>query len=113
VAMSYFDNSEPPWGFKAHIGRDAPKFAYPVNGMAFRADSYCFATGGADGAVKIWDLHKRTRLQCLGDANGDEFRTSIASLSFSGSGRMLAAAVSYCYEFGEREHAPDQLVIYS
>jgi cell cycle arrest protein BUB3 len=112
VAISYFDNSEPPWGFKAHVGNDERRFAYPVNGMAFRIDSPCFATGGSDGAVMIWDLEKRRKLQCLGDVNGDPFPTSVASLSFSESGKMLAVAVSYCYEFGEREHPPDQLIIY-
>jgi cell cycle arrest protein BUB3 len=112
VAISYFDSGEPAWGFKAHVGSDERRLACPVNGMAFRGDSTCFATGGSDGAVLIWDLQNRRRLQCLGNANGDAFPTSIASLSFSASGRMLAVAVSYCYEFGERDHAPDQLVVY-
>jgi WD40 repeat protein len=74
VAISYFDGSEQPWGFKAHVGNDERRFPYPANGMAFRADSPCFATGGSDGAVLIWDLGNRKRLQTLGDAAGAPFR---------------------------------------
>jgi cell cycle arrest protein BUB3 len=112
VAITYLDGSDPAWGFKAHIGGDSAPFAYPVNGMAFRGDSTCLATGGSDGVVMVWDLQNRRRIQSLGDAGGDPFPTSIASLSFSSSGKNLAVAVSYCYEFGEKDHAPDQLVLY-
>jgi cell cycle arrest protein BUB3 len=113
VAIRHFDDSEPLWAFKAHIGNNDRKAAYPVNGLAFRGDSSCLATGGSDGFVLIWDLQSRRSRQCLGDANQEPFPTSVASLSFSNSGKTLAAAVSYCYEYGEQEHAPDQLVIYS
>ena len=66
---------------------------YPVNAISFHREHNTFATGGSDGFVNIWDGYNKKRL-----CQFHRFPTSIASLSFSADGTVLAIASSYMYE---------------
>lgn len=57
-----------------------------------------FASGGGDGVVNIWDGFNKKRLRQY-----PRYPSSIASLSFSCDGSMLAVASSYTFEEGEKE----------
>lgn len=52
-----------------------------------------FASGGGDGLINVWDGANKKRL-----FQTSRYPTSIASLSFSKDGSMLAVASSYAYE---------------
>ncbi|KAI3704172.1 hypothetical protein L1987_74387 [Smallanthus sonchifolius] len=56
-----------------------------------------FATGGCDGFVNVWDGNNKKRLYQY-----SKYPTSIAALSFSRDGRLLAVASSYTYEEGDK-----------
>ena len=99
--------------FKAHVSQEEVKICYPVNTMEFAKATNYLATGGSDGAISIWDVDSQRVVQALGDESGCPFDTSVASISFSNDGNLLAAAVSYSFEHGEQEHPPDRLVIYT
>merc|ERR550525_1366320 len=60
-----------------------------------------FATGGSDGLVNIWDGQNKKRL-----CQFHKYPTSIASLSFSNDGSVLAIASSYMHE---QENPPDNM----
>ena len=65
-----------------------------------------FATGGADGTIAIWDpLHKK-RLRVWGG-----YKSSIAAVSFSACGGLVAVASSYQWEEGEKDHEPDSVFV--
>ncbi|OAY81323.1 Mitotic checkpoint protein BUB3.1 [Ananas comosus] len=75
VAMEFFDLSE-----------------------AAQAKSYgTFATGGCDGYVNVWDGNNKKRLYQYA-----RYPSSIAALSFSRDGRLLAVASSYTFEDGNK-----------
>lgn len=80
---------------------------FPVHAVAFHPGLGTFATGGGDCTVQFWDYKSKKRI-----SSGPEYKTSIASLSFSKSGTLLAMAVSYCFEQGERDHPSDDIVIH-
>ncbi|KAH0788756.1 mitotic checkpoint protein BUB3 [Histomonas meleagridis] len=102
------------FGFHVHTKTENDtKVVFPVNSLAFQPGTGHLATGGSDGVVSIWDLSRKVKVVSLGDEEGRPFNTSVASLSFSSDGNVLAVAVSYCFEYGDIEHAPDMLVIYS
>jgi WD40 repeat protein len=114
VAIECFDNPDANFAFKAHFRDDdeGKKVVYPVNCVAFRGDSPVLASGGSDGRVILWDLTERRVLQNLGDARGDPWDTSIASMCWSPDGAWLVVAVSYCYEFGNMPHPCDRIAFY-
>lgn len=64
--------------------------------VIFVFNEYNFFAGGSDGYVNIWDGFNKKRL-----CQFHVYPTSIASLSFSHDGSMLAIASSYMYEKGE------------
>ncbi|GJN36974.1 hypothetical protein PR202_gb25883 [Eleusine coracana subsp. coracana] len=65
-----------------------------------------FATGGCDGFVNVWDGTNKKRLYQY-----SKYASSIAALSFSKDGHLLAVASSYTYEEGEKSHDPDAIFI--
>ncbi|MQL69857.1 hypothetical protein Taro_002147 [Colocasia esculenta] len=65
-----------------------------------------FATGGCDGFVNVWDGNNKKRLYQF-----PKYPTSIAALSFSRDGGLLAIASSYTYEEGEKPHEPDGIFV--
>ncbi|KAL5218330.1 hypothetical protein ABZP36_019014 [Zizania latifolia] len=67
-----------------------------------------FATGGCDGFVNVWDGINKKRLYQY-----SKYASSIAALSFSKDGHLLAVASSYTYEEGEKSHEPDAIFIRS
>ncbi|KAI3917793.1 hypothetical protein MKW92_031730 [Papaver armeniacum] len=111
VAMEFFDLSEAgqakKYAFKCHrkseAGRDT---VYPVNAIAFHPIYGTFATGGCDGFVNVWDGNNKKRLYQY-----SKYPTSIAALSFSKDGRLLAVASSYTYEEGDQSHEPDAIFV--
>eukprot|EP00049_Salpingoeca_infusionum_P019164 m.360521 g.360521 ORF g.360521 m.360521 type:complete len:330 (-) comp19081_c0_seq1:361-1350(-) len=111
VSLEYFDTSEEAqqkkFTFKCHRNKEGGvQKVYPINAIAFHPIFGTFASGGCDGLVNVWDGNNRKRLYQF-----HQYPTSIASLAFSPSGTMLAIAVSYTYEEGDKEHPPDQIVI--
>ncbi|XP_048548116.1 mitotic checkpoint protein BUB3.2-like [Triticum urartu] len=111
VSMEFFDLSESAqskkYAFKCHrkseSGRDT---VYPVNAIAFHPIYGTFATGGHDGFVNVWDGTNKKRLYQY-----SKYASSIAALSFSKDGHLLAVASSYGYEEGEKPHEPDAIFI--
>ncbi|KVI01922.1 WD40 repeat-containing protein [Cynara cardunculus var. scolymus] len=67
-----------------------------------------FATGGCDGFVNVWDGNNKKRLYQY-----TKYPTSIAALSFSRDGRLLAVASSYTFEEGDKPHEPDAIFVRS
>lgn len=95
--------------FKCHRIKDkdgATDIVYPVNALAFQKNSANFVTGGCDGFVCVWDPVARKRV-----TQYHRYPTSISSLDFADDGSLLAAAVSYTYEEGEKEHPADAIMI--
>ncbi|KAK7842910.1 mitotic checkpoint protein bub3.1 [Quercus suber] len=86
VAMEFFDPSE---------SSQAKKYG-------------TFATGGCDGYVNVWDGNNKKRLYQY-----SKYPTSIAALSFSRDGRLLAVASSYTFEEGDKPHEPDAIYVRS
>eukprot|EP01104_Vermistella_antarctica_P017780 TRINITY_DN636_c0_g2_i1.p1 TRINITY_DN636_c0_g2~~TRINITY_DN636_c0_g2_i1.p1 ORF type:complete len:331 (+),score=59.08 TRINITY_DN636_c0_g2_i1:212-1204(+) len=111
VAIEYFDPSpagqKKKYAFKCHRRKEnGVENIYPVNTIAFHPVFGTFCTGGGDGIVSVWDGANKKRLfEC------HRFQTSIASTAFNADGTLLAIAVSYTYEEGEREHPADSIII--
>lgn len=110
VAVEYLDPSpevqKKKYAFKCHrIKEDGVEKIYPVNAIAFHTQHNTFATGGSDGFVNIWDGFNKKRL-----CQFHRYPTSIASLSFSHDGSLLAIASSYMYEQGESDTEPSDEV---
>lgn len=93
------------YSFKCHR---SDGLAFPVNAVAHNQKYRSFATGGGDGAVAIWDGEKKKRL-----VQYSRESTSIASLDFSPDSHMLATAISYTFEEGEKDSPPDHVYIRS
>jgi len=98
VAVEVFDPSpeaqKKKYAFKCHrIKENGIENIYPVNAISFHREHNTFATGGSDGFVNIWDGYNKKRL-----CQFHRFPTSIASLSFSSAGDVLAIASSYMFE---------------
>ncbi|CAL5377485.1 unnamed protein product [Camellia sinensis] len=142
VAMEFFDLSEAGqskksalltaritiYAFKCHRKSEAGRdIVYPVNAIAFHpmlflstpllyldlpTNSTCsygtFATGGCDGYVNVWDGNNKKRLYQY-----SKYPTSVAALSFSRDGRLLAVASSYTFEEGDKPHEPDAIFVRS
>lgn len=101
------------YAFKCHRSTDkeskdgVKETAHPVNSIAFHPKYGTFASGGGDGNVYMWDYMNRRRISYL-----EPFATSISSLAFNPSGRELAIAVSYTFEYGPLEQPiPNTIVI--
>uniref|UniRef100_T1IIQ6 Mitotic checkpoint protein BUB3 n=1 Tax=Strigamia maritima TaxID=126957 RepID=T1IIQ6_STRMM len=104
VAVEYLDPSpevqKKKYAFKCHrIKENGIEQIYPVNAISFHNMYNTFATGGSDGFVNIWDGFNKKRL-----CQFHRYPTSIASLSFSHDGSILAIASSYMYEMDEMEN---------
>ncbi|CAN1302534.1 Mitotic checkpoint protein BUB3.2 [Linum perenne] len=126
VAMEFFDLSEAAqakkwvvissaiifnsrYAFKCHRKSEAGRdIVYPVNAIAFHPVYGTFATGGCDGFVNVWDGNNKKRLYQY-----SKYPSSIAALSFSKDGRLLAVASSYTYEEGDKPHEPDSIFVRS
>ncbi|KAG8364198.1 hypothetical protein BUALT_Bualt19G0103400 [Buddleja alternifolia] len=113
VAMEFFDLSEAgqskKYAFKCHRKSEAGRdIVYPVNAIAFHPIYGTFATGGCDGYVNVWDGNNKKRLYQY-----TKYPTSVAALSFSRDGRLLAVASSYTYEEGDKPHEPDAIFVRS
>lgn len=117
VSIEYFDMDpavqKQKFAFKCHRTKADPvagtsAVAYPVNALAFHPKLATLATGGADGAVNVWDPKYKRKLAVFGP-----FQTSIAALAFSPDGASLALASSYTFELGERDSPQDAIFIRS
>ncbi|KAF2542942.1 hypothetical protein F2Q68_00032292, partial [Brassica cretica] len=111
VAMEFFDLSEAAqakkYAFKCHRKSEAGRdIVYPVNAIAFHPIYGTFATGGCDGFVNIWDGNNKKRLYQY-----SKYPSSIAALSFSRDGQLLAVASSYTFEEGEKSHEPEAIFV--
>lgn len=111
VAVEYLDPSpevqKKKYAFKCHrLKENGIEQIYPVNAISFHRDYNTFATGGSDGLVNIWDGQNRKRL-----CQFHKYPTSIASLSFSNDGTVLAIASSYMHEHQEPpENIPEDSI---
>jgi cell cycle arrest protein BUB3 len=106
VAVEYLDPStevqKRKYAFKSHRSKEnGIELIYPVNAISFHKEYNTFATGGSDGFVNIWDGYNKKRL-----CQFHKYPTSIAALSFSNDGSVLAIASSYMHE---HEKAPDNM----
>ncbi|KAK7357605.1 hypothetical protein VNO80_16898 [Phaseolus coccineus] len=113
VAMEFFDLSEASqakkYAFKCHRKSEAGRdIVYPVNAIAFHPIYGTFATGGCDGYVNVWDGNNKKRLYQY-----SKYPTSVAALSFSRDGRLLAVASSYTFEEGPKSNEPDAIFVRS
>lgn len=100
-------SSHTAFTFKCHrVTQGQQSIIYPVNALAIHPVYSTFVTGGAEGFVNSWDPVSRSRL-----TRYHQYPTSISSLSFSADGSLLAVAVSYTFEQGEKHHPADQIMI--
>ncbi|TRY59394.1 hypothetical protein DNTS_004304 [Danionella cerebrum] len=111
VAVEYLDPSlevqKKKYAFKCHrLKENGIEQVYPVNAISFHGLHNTFATGGSDGFVNIWDPFNKKRL-----CQFHRYPTSVASLSFSVCGSLLAIAASYMQEQGDISHASDNVFI--
>lgn len=101
VAVEWFDPSSESqarkYAFKCHRQpADDVDVVYPVNAIAFHPVHGSFATGGGDGVVAIWDAIAKRRIRVY-----PKLASSIAAMSFSSNGKILAIATSPGFEDGE------------
>ncbi|KAI9362935.1 WD40-repeat-containing domain protein [Zopfochytrium polystomum] len=111
IAVDYFDTSEETqvlkYAFKCHRQKiEGLDTVYPVNAIAYHPIHGTFVSGGGDSFVCIWDGFNRKRLKSF-----PKFPTSIASLSFSCDGSLLAIASSYTFEEGQRDSPNDAIFV--
>ncbi|GMN37872.1 hypothetical protein TIFTF001_007174 [Ficus carica] len=103
VAMEFFDLSEASQAKNLIEMRDIYSILpFPMAPFLYGT----FATGGCDGFVNVWDGNNKKRLYQY-----SKYPTSIAALSFSRDGRLLAVASSYTFEEGEKSHEPDAIFV--
>lgn len=101
VAVEWFDPSSESqarkYAFKCHRQpTDDVDVVYPVNSIAFHPVHGSFATGGGDGVVAVWDAIAKRRIRVY-----PKLASSIAAMSFSSNGKILAVATSPGFEDGE------------
>lgn len=111
VAIEFFDPSpsvqKKKYAFKCHRKTEGKvQTLYPVNAIAFHPTHGTFATGGCDGTVNVWDGENKKRI-----CHYPSYATSIAALDFNRTGDLLAVAVSYTYEEGEKDHPQDTVYV--
>lgn len=108
VAIEYMDeigikSGKKKYAFKCHrVGETV----YPVNSIAFNRKYGTFATGGCDGTVVTWDGANKKKISSV-----TKFPTSVACMAFNHDGTQLAAASSYTFEEGERDHPRDEIYV--
>lgn len=111
VAVEYLDPNpevqKKKYAFKCHRAKDSNgiELIYPVNAIAFHNLYNTFATGGSDGHVNVWDGFNKKRL-----CQFHKYPSSIAALSFSHDGSLLAIGSSYLFEQGEIDNVPPDAV---
>ncbi|XP_020687966.1 mitotic checkpoint protein BUB3.1-like isoform X3 [Dendrobium catenatum] len=98
VAMEFFDLSEASQSKKYAVFMHLAIAFHPIYGT--------FATGGCDGYVNVWDGNHKKRLYQY-----SKYPSSIAALSFSKDGRLLAVASSYTFEEGDIPHEQDAIYL--
>jgi len=106
VAVEWFDPSSESqarkYAFKCHRQPiDDVDVVYPVNSIAFHPVHGTFATGGGDGVVAIWDAIAKRRIRIY-----PRLASSVAAMSFSSNGKILATAISPGFEDG-KDHVPE------
>lgn len=111
VAVEWFDPSSESqarkYAFKCHRQPvDDVDVVYPVNSIAFHPIHGTFATGGGDGVVAIWDAIAKRRIRIY-----PKLASSIAAMSFSSNGKILATAISPGFEDGKEELAEGMIGI--
>mmetsp|Transcript_30742 Transcript_30742/g.117700 ORF Transcript_30742/g.117700 Transcript_30742/m.117700 type:complete len:363 (-) Transcript_30742:3835-4923(-) len=79
---------------------------YPVNAISFHPHWHTFATGGADGSVSVWDGNAKKRIR-----HYPRYDTSVSSLAFHPKGNLLAVAISYTFEEGDKAHPEDKVLL--
>jgi cell cycle arrest protein BUB3 len=104
VAVESLDAVVRQFAFKCHR-MDGQ--AYPVNCIVHSTKYGSFATGGGDGLVTVWDGVARKKIHQY-----NRELTSIASIDFSPENNaLMAVAISYTFEAGQRDHPRDRVVI--
>ncbi|KAF3767785.1 hypothetical protein M406DRAFT_350736 [Cryphonectria parasitica EP155] len=110
VAVEWFEDSTESqarkYAFKCHR-QAAPEeegggdVVFPVNALAFHpVYGQTFASGGGDGTVALWDAEAKRRMKQY-----QNFGNSVASLSFSKSGKYVAAGVCPGFETGQEDYS--------
>jgi mRNA export factor len=91
------------FSFKCHREEDENKVwkCYAVNAIDFHPQQGTFVTGGADGAMHVWDKDAKNRISTFATVG-----TPITSLAFNHAGDMLAYAVSYDWSKGHAYNTP-------
>lgn len=103
VAVEWLDDASRAYSFKCHR---LDGLAFPVNTISHNRKYGSFATGGGDGHVSLWDGVARKRI-----AQYTRCATSISSIDFASDSTLMAVAVSYTFEEGEKDHPPDSVHI--
>ncbi|XP_058080498.1 mitotic checkpoint protein BUB3.3 isoform X2 [Magnolia sinica] len=97
VALKFFDSSaECEMGYVFRCcpkAKDGKYHLVAINDLAFHPRYGTFVTGDNEGYTIIWDGQSRKRLLEL-----PRHPSSVASLSFNGTGQLLAVASSYTYQ---------------
>lgn len=111
VAVEWFDPSSDSqarkYAFKCHRQPiDDVDVVYPVNSIAFHPVHGTFATGGGDGVIAIWDAIAKRRIRIY-----PKLASSIAAMSFSSDGKILATAISPGFEDGKEELVDGSIAI--
>jgi cell cycle arrest protein BUB3 len=102
VAVEWFDPSASSqarkYAFKCHrqASPEGIDVVYPVNALAFHPVHGTFASGGGDGFVAMWDGVGKRRIRQY-----QKYMASVAALSFSRDGRLLAVGISPGFEDGK------------
>ncbi|RMD43545.1 hypothetical protein DV735_g1539, partial [Chaetothyriales sp. CBS 134920] len=112
VAVEWFDPSNESqarkYAFKCHRQPvDDVDVVYPVNAICFHPIHGTFATGGGDGVVAIWDAIAKRRIRIY-----PKLPSSVAALSFSANGKLLATAISPGFEDGKEEILDGSVAIF-
>lgn len=113
VAIEFYDYNEVSekrkFVFKCHRHTDENTLVqtiFPVNCATYHPNFGTFATGGCDGFVNVWDATNKKRI-----CQFPQFQDSISSIDFNLDGKLLAIAVSYTWEQGERDRTIEKITI--
>lgn len=113
IALDWFDPSEESqarkYAFKCHRQIvDDVDVVYPVNALAFHPiRTGTFASGGGDGHVALWDGKGKRRIRQY-----QGFEMSVASLSWSCDGKLLAVGVCPGFEDGKEDIAEGESKVF-